>query len=365
MGEITKDTIKPPPIIAEKGQCPGARYNICMPRICIVPKVNTGGMGSFRLKFEDGLKQRGIEVTHNPEDESDVILVIGGTRHLLPLWRAKRRGVRIVQRLDGINWVQRARWSGLRYTVRAELGNLLLAYIRNRIANRVVYQSEFIRGWWDDWYGVAGARVHVILNGVDLDAYYPKGGNDIPAQPPYRLLVVEGSLAGGLDTGLQAAVRLGEILSETYPVHLTVAGRIDARTKARLEKESRFPIELMGVIQRERIPELMRSSHLLFSAEINPPCPNSVIEALACGLPVVGFDTGSLRELLGSETGRLAPYGGDPWKLESPDVPALAKAAIDVLQNQDRFRPAARARAKEILGLDKMVDDYLRFLLSD
>jgi len=335
-----------------------------MPRICIVPKVNTGGMASFRLKFEDGLRQRGIEITHDPDDTPDVIMVIGGTRHLLPLWKAKRRGVRIVQRLDGINWVQRARWSGLRYTVRAELGNLLLAYIRNQIADRVVYQSEFIRGWWEDRYGPAGARAHVIINGVDLDAYSPIGGNAVLSNPPYRLLVVEGSLAGGLDTGLRAAVHLGESLSKTYPVRLTVAGRIDAQTKARLEKESRFPIELVGVIQRERIPELMRSSHLLFSAEINPPCPNSVIEALACGLPVIGFDTGSLRELIGSNAGRLASYGGDPWKLEAPDVQALAAVAVEVLTNQKRFRTAARARAEELLGLDKMVDDYLKFLLE-
>lgn len=336
-----------------------------MPRICIVPKVNTGGMASFRLKFEDGLSRRGIAIAHNPDDTPDVVMVIGGTRHLLPLWKAKRRGLRIVQRLDGINWVQRARWSGLRYTVRAELGNLLLAYIRNRIADRVVYQSEFIRGWWEDWYSPARARAHVILNGVDLEVYAPVSRNAIPTSPPYRLLVVEGSLAGGLDMGLQAAVRLGEILSETYPVHLTVAGKIDARTKVRLEKESRFPIELVGVIQRERIPELMRASHLLFSAEINPPCPNSVIEALACGLPVVGFDTGSLRELVGERAGRLVPYGGDPWKLEAPDVPVLANAAIEILQNQERFRLAARTRAEENLGLDKMVNAYLQFLLED
>jgi glycosyltransferase involved in cell wall biosynthesis len=322
-------------------------------------------MASFRYKFENGLGRRGIEVTHDPDDNPDVILVIGGTRHLLPLWRTKRRGVRIVQRLDGVNWVQRARWSGLRYSVRAELGNLLLAYIRNRIADQVIYQSEFIRSWWEDWYSPARARAQVILNGVDLEVYSPVSGNAIPTQPPYRLLVVEGSLAGGLDTGLQAAIRLGEILAETYPIQLTVAGKIDVRTKAHFEKESRFPVEFLGVIQRERIPELMRSSHVLFSAEINPPCPNSVIEALACGLPVVGFETGSLHELVGEQAGRLVPYGSDPWKLEAPDVPTLAKAAVEILQNQERFRTAARARAEEIFGLDRMVDAYLKFLLDD
>jgi len=322
-------------------------------------------MASFRAKFEDGLRKRRIEVAHDVNEKSDAILVIGGSRRLLPLWRAKRYGIRIVQRLDGVNWVQRARWSGLRYTLRAEYGNILLAFIRNNVADRVVYQSYFIRNWWEDWYGVARVPGSVILNGVDLDAYAPVGQDGTPSHLPYRLLVVEGSLAGGLDTGLRAAVRLAEILSNEFPIKLTVAGMVDARAKARLEKGSKISVKFLGVVSREQIPDLMRSSHLLFSAEINPPCPNSVIEALACGLPVVGFDTGSLRELVGEDAGRLVPYGGDPWKLEPPDVPALAKAAGEILGEQASFRSAARARAEEFLSVGKMVDEYLKVLLED
>jgi len=322
-------------------------------------------MASFRAKFEVGLAKRGMDVTHNPDDGADAILVIGGTRHLLPLWRAKRRGIRIVQRLDGVNWVQRVRWSGLRYTLRAEYGNALLAFIRNTIADRVIYQSEFIRGWWEDWYGQARVPGHVILNGVDLETYAPVGRKAIPSSPPYRLLVVEGSLAGGLDTGLQAAVQLAEILSADFPVELTIAGKVDVRSKERLGKDSKIPLKFLGVIPYDQISALMRSSHLLFSAEINPPCPNSVIEALACGLPVIGFDTGSLRELVGEQAGRLVPYGGDSWKLEPPDVVALAKAAGEVMEEQERFRIAARERAEEFLSVDKMVDDYLKVLLDN
>ncbi|MBC8333713.1 MAG: glycosyltransferase family 4 protein [Anaerolineales bacterium] len=334
-----------------------------MTRICIVPKSQSGGGGSFRLKFEAGLKTRGIEVTHNPAEESDAILVIGGTRKLLPLWRAKRRGVRIVQRLDGVNWVQRVRWSGVRYTLRAEYGNWLLAFTRNRVADEVIYQSKFIRGWWEDWYGKARIPGHVVLNGVDLENFSPDRENPIPRIPPYRLLVVEGSLAGGLDTGLKAALHLTEILSERYSVKLTVAGKVDVNTKNELKKASKT-VKLLEIVSREQIPELMRSSHLLFSAEINPPCPNSVIEALACGLPVVGFDTGSLRELIGEGAGRLTPYGGNPWNLDTPDIPSLAKAASEILVDQERFRLAARVRAEESLGVDKMVDNYLEILLG-
>jgi glycosyltransferase involved in cell wall biosynthesis len=108
----------------------------------------------------------------------------------------------------------------------------------------------------------------------------------------------------------------------------------------------------------------MRSSHLLFSAEVNPPCPNSVIEALACGLPVVGFDTGSLAEIVQGDAGRLVPYGGNPWKLDPPDISSLADAAPEVLEDQARFRKLAREQAESKLGLDKMVDEYLKILLG-
>ena len=102
-----------------------------MPRICIVPEVEgIGGMASFRRKFESGLAARGMEVSHNAGDAADAILVIAGTKNLLPLWRKHRSGSRIVQRLDGINWIHRKRSTGARHFTRAEYGNFILALIR-------------------------------------------------------------------------------------------------------------------------------------------------------------------------------------------------------------------------------------------
>jgi glycosyltransferase involved in cell wall biosynthesis len=90
-----------------------------------------------------------------------------------------------------------------------------------------------------------------------------------------------------------------------------------------------------------------------------------VIESLACGLPVVGFDSGSLRELVSDEAGIIVPYGADPWKLQTPNIPALAEAVTEVLRDQPRFREAARARAESALGVNGMVDSYLKVLLED
>lgn len=335
-----------------------------MPRICIVPRVEgMGGVTSFRLKFENGLRARGVDVTNDPAQKADAILVLAGTRHLFPLWRARRRGTRIVQRLDGINWVHRVRWAGPRYTVRAIYGNANLSFIRRRLADHVVYQSEFIKHWWDDWYKPARVPSSVIINGVDLTRYTPRGLHERPSGH-YRLLVVEGSLAGGLNHGLFNAANLSRALSKKFKIELMVVGRVDGRTKSKLMDQTAFRLKFMDSIARDHIPWLMRSSHLLFSAEVNPPCPNSVIEALACGLPVIGFDTGSLSEIVQGDAGRLVPYGANQWKLEKPDIPSLANAALDVLDNQDRFRNSARQRAETVFDVEKMVDDYLKVLLA-
>ena len=114
----------------------------------------------------------------------------------------------------------------------------------------------------------------------------------------------------------------------------------------------------------EPIPEIDRSAHVLFSADLHPACPNAVIEALACGTPVVGFDTGALREIVTEDCGRIVPYGGDPWKLERPDLESLAEATAAVLRDRASFSRAARLHAEEALGLEKMMQGYLDALLE-
>jgi glycosyltransferase involved in cell wall biosynthesis len=323
-------------------------------------------MASFRDRFEAELSRRGIRVTHNPNDASDATLVIGGTRQLPALWMAKQRGMRIVQRLDGINWVHRRRRTGMRHFMRAEYGNLILSLIRSRIATHILYQSEFAHRWWDQRFGEKRPTFSIVHNGVDLSVYRPDGPGTRPVDR-YRLLVVEGNLGGGYDMGLDNGLQLAEILSSQhgFTMEVMVVGRIEAQHQAAVQSRSAIPILWTGAVERERIPEIDRSAHLLFSADLNPACPNSVIEALACGLPVVAFDTGALSELVVGDSGRLVPYGADPWRLERPDVPALAEAAAEILRDRARFSAAARAHAQSSLGIGRMVDGYLEALLEE
>jgi glycosyltransferase involved in cell wall biosynthesis len=335
-----------------------------MARICILPRAsNVGGVTSFQAKLSQGLELNGHQVSFDLEKyRYDAVLLTGGVRSLAALRKARRQGARIVQRLDGINWLHHRVKTGARHYLRSEYGNRLLALLRARFVDRIVYQSEFVRQWWNERFGRQTIPNEVIHNGVDLVTFSPNGTNQRP-KDRFRILLVEGSLQGGYENGLDTAVELAEVLGSTLSIELMVAGQVSKETRNAENVKAKFRLSWAGLVPHELIPELDRSAHLLFSADINAACPNSVIEALACGLPIAAFSTGALPELVSGDSGRLVPYGGDPWKLDKPDIPALSQAVIQVLQNQDRFRTAARQRAESAFGLDKMVQRYQDVLL--
>ena len=54
-----------------------------------------------------------------------------------------------------------------------------------------------------------------------------------------------------------------------------------------------------GVLRSKELADLLRASDAMVHAAVNDACSNSIIEALACGLPVVYRDSGGNRELAG------------------------------------------------------------------
>lgn len=333
-------------------------------RLCLVHRITgVAGPASFQRRLESGLTRRGVDVTYDLEaDPYDAILLIGASRQSRSLDQRRRRGIPIVQRLDGMNWIHRRRWTGLRHFLRAEANNLLLRTTRDRLADTVVYQSEFVRRWWEQAFGPAPGLSRVIHNGVPLDDFTPDG----PIRPKpdgLRVVVLEGSIGGGYEVGLHWAADLCRKLGESTrnSVQLAIAGRQRGRAPD-LKPEANVQVAWLGEVPPESVPGLLRSGDLMFSADVHPACPNSVLEALACGLPVVAFDTGALPEIVDSESGAVVPYGADPWRLDPPDTAALALAAHRVLGEGERMRRGARTRAERAFSLERMVDEYLAVL---
>ena len=201
------------------------------PKICLVPRLTgIGGMVSFQAKLAEGLMRRGISVCYElSETDPDAILVIGGTRHLYRLWQAKRRGIRIVQRLDGMNWIHRIKKTGTSHWLRAEYGNIILSVIRSSFADKIAYQSRFSREWWERARGKTTCHNVIIYNGVDLKKFTP-GDFDGLQDDPIQLILVEGSLLGGYEFGLDNAIQLASDVALRYAggrrVELGIVGKV-------------------------------------------------------------------------------------------------------------------------------------------
>jgi glycosyltransferase involved in cell wall biosynthesis len=152
-----------------------------------------------------------------------------------------------------------------------------------------------------------------------------------------------------------------KVASMNVVKEMMVVGKVEERTKRRLMQHPK--IRVFGEVHRKRIPELLRQANLYLCLEINPPCPNAVIEALATGLPVLGFDTGALKELVSDQAGCVVPYDADPWKLEMPNFSSLTNGFDTIYRNLSSYAEAARARAVNKFDIRDVTKEYINFAL--
>ena len=325
-----------------------------------------GGPSSFQLRLSRALTALGHRCV-GPSDDvwPDVVMVVAGTSKVGWLVRCKRRGARIVHRLDGLIWRHRVEPLGLGLMVSLEARNGLMRMIRDELADHVVYQSEFVQGWWRRRFGLEKCPSTIIHNAVNLSDFEPAV---VDPGRPRAAICVEGVVPD--ETPSMAILR-------ALPPRLVDAGAVDAvylcgqvSDAVRRELSAVRGLVVKGSIPRDEMRTIYARSDIYISLEVHPPCPNSVIESLASGLPVTGFDTGSLAELVPPEAGAIVPYGsGDPWRLDPPDIDGLEAGIRAVLDDLPTRRRAARAVAEARYGIDRLTADYLgvfeRVLRSD
>jgi glycosyltransferase involved in cell wall biosynthesis len=286
-----------------------------------------------------------------PSSPADFTLLYLGSswlpRDVRPLlWEARRRGAPVVLNQDGVGYPG---WAGDRTTaVNRPLRRALQA------ADYVLYQSEFCKGAADEFLGEPAGSWEILPNAVDVDVFTP--AERTPSDGPVLLLGGDQTQAYRLELALETLAALMPAFPEA---RLLVAGRLVVPVEPLVTRLGlRGRVELIGRYAQRDAPELVRRAHVLLHTKVNDPCPSTVIEAMACGVPVVHPASGGTVELVGAEAGIGVPHAVSWDREEPPSAEALAEAVSRVLAARETYAAAARRRAVERFALTPWLDRH-------
>jgi glycosyltransferase involved in cell wall biosynthesis len=110
-------------------------------------------------------------------------------------------------------------------------------------------------------------------------------------------------------------------------------------------------VEFPGGLPNPQVLEIVRSSRIYLHASVSEGFPVVMVEAMACGTPVVAYDIPGVRDVV--ENGR------DGILVPCLAVEALAEAAGRLLRDPEtrqRLATAGREKVERSLTLDVMTD---------
>ena len=181
--------------------------------------------------------------------------------------------------------------------------------------------------------------VRTVLHGMPAKRLMP-----LPTKQSYFAFLGRISPEKGLDRAIRIAARAG--------VKLKIAAKVDVADRAYYETEikpllSQGHVEFIGEIDDGQKPAFLSGAHaLLFPIDWPEPFGLVMIEAMACGTPVIAFNCGSVPEVIDHGlTGFIVP-----------DEDA-AVSAISRLGELDRT--AIRRRFEQRFTARRMAEDYV------
>lgn len=302
-----------------------------------------------------------------------------GIMRLAALLRRQRVDVLHVQAAYLLQWAAPAAWlTGTRLVYTEHSSHTFET--QPRMARLVRWMAPFLGGmscvterlrrYMTDRMGIAPHRVRLIRNGVDVERFSPRG--PVAPLPDGWAHAAAPASADHGDCGDRVVIgnvarfceakdhpgllRAFHDVQSTHPAaRLLLVGDGETRPQAEALRDALAlgdTVHFAGT--RQDVPALLRAMTVFVLSSRHEGMPVAVLEAMACGVPVVTTDVGGIGELVrDGETARIVPPG-DPqaladalrWMLDHP---------AERMAMRDRALAMVRARC----GHDVMVRGYL------
>lgn len=193
----------------------------------------------------------------------------------------------------------------------------------------IVTPSYWLEGLVKQSY-LKDQKISVIQNGIDLNVFKPTKSNRF-SEFEGKYIVLGVAFGWGFRKGLDVFNMLAELLPDEYQIVLV-------GTDKEIEKEIHKNIVcIRRTANQTELAEIYSAAEVFVNPTREDTFPTVNIEALACGLPVITFDTGGSPEILDGSCGIVVPCDNSD---------ALIQAIQNVCDTQKVMRNNAYCRAK-------------------
>lgn len=190
-------------------------------------------------------------------------------------------------------------------------------------------------------------RLFEVPHGIDLSRFPEREA--IPDRP--SILFLAGiARRKGIFTLLDAFERVAVQVPEAELVIAGGEGGSLREVRERVAALMHLRIRMLGAVEHSRVHALMRAHSVYCLPSYGEPFATSILEAMACGVPVVATRAGGLPDLVTEEGGRLVP---------PRNAGALADALIEILRSrrlQETMGRHNRARVEAVFDAERATD---------
>ena len=192
-------------------------------------------------------------------------------------------------------------------------------------------------------------NIDIIYNGIDTEQFKPARNS----RDRLRILCVSRLIGRkGIDHLLRSVPLVKAKIGSVFEVWIVGEGNLEQQLK---ELSSQLGVtdvvSFKGYIEHSRLPEVYSSSDIFVLPSLNEGMSNTVLEAMACGLPIVTTDTGGTKELV----------NGNGIVLTAHTPQAIADVMIELVENAETRSMMGKRSGElaESLSWSKVAKDYM------
>lgn len=169
------------------------------------------------------------------------------------------------------------------YNEMSDTRDNIVYFLNQKIANGTIFQTKWSLDK-NSFLGMPLNKPHAVIgNATDKDIFYSGEANKSK-----KIKIISASFSPNMRKGFNFYAFLDQVLDfDKYEYCFAGNNPIEFKN-----------IKPLGCLTSPQMGDKLRDSHLYITASENDPCSNSVLEALACSLPVLALNSGGHPELL-------------------------------------------------------------------